>query len=94
MPDSLRNSVLTFAKAMENELLENAHKGSWVDLPIQYLLTRLDEEVAELRAEALCGNPCPVNTIKEAAGVANFAMMIADRICSDAFQEQQENKKC
>lgn len=69
-----------FAQEMTKKLEENNHKRGWDDIDLDYGLMRLREEVEELapyvdewdwrssQAEAI---------VKEAADVANFAMMLA-----------------
>jgi len=71
-----RNEVVIFADAMEAKLKENDHKQHWSSMPMQYLIGRLAEEQEELR-EAIEGENSE-EILKEAADVANFAMMIAD----------------
>ncbi len=75
----LRDEVIAFACAMEQELQENEHKGSWKNDNIFSLLERLREETDELELALKLGES-PVVITQEAADVANFAMMIADRI--------------
>jgi hypothetical protein len=58
---------------MEMRLRANDHKGGWYDCTLQYLKKRLHEEVMELRSSRRD------TRVEEAADVANFAMMIADR---------------
>lgn len=75
-----RESVMWFAEQMELKLRENDHKGGWEDASVDYLSVRLLEEVAELcmaihRRGMIKNNP---GIKKEAADVANFAMMIAE----------------
>jgi NTP pyrophosphatase (non-canonical NTP hydrolase) len=76
----LRPEVLKFALAMEGELKANDHKGGWKDSHFAWLLSRLTEELSELAGEVYkfpkVKNPKLIT--KEAADVANFAMMIAD----------------
>jgi hypothetical protein len=70
-----RSEVRWFAKEMESTLKKNDHKGGWQKETMEYLFNRLKEEVDELEP-ALYDKyrKC----IREAADVANFAMMIAD----------------
>ena len=75
-PLALRQSVATFAQAMEEKLRENDHKGGWEDCTMQYLSMRLTQEREELRKAVERGNPEEV--LREAADVANFCMMIAE----------------
>ena len=87
----MRQQVEWFANQMENKLMENDHKGGWVDCDPLWLLKRLREEVGELERElfktcscrgcADCNHlnmPNKDRVVREAADVANFAMMIAD----------------
>lgn len=78
-----RREVEAFADAMEAQLRANDHKGGWkMDKP-EDLFVRLTEEASELDheiaqkyiRETLFD---PSEVVKEAADVANFAMMIAD----------------
>ncbi len=81
----LRSEVNRFAKLMERKLRANDHKGGWERETTAYLSRRLGQELKELRGAVARLNgstdPTPeqVATVgKEAADVANFAMMIAD----------------
>lgn len=89
-PSGLRAEVAAFAGAMEAKLRENDHKGGWKECNLTYLETRLREEMRELtslfQAWHLAGSgfmgyrrdEVNAKIIREAADVANFAMMIAD----------------
>lgn len=72
-----RTSVDWFARNMELKLRENDHKGGWGKCEHSWLLDRLKQEVAELE-KALDQVDNQENVIREAADVANFALMIAD----------------
>lgn len=89
--EGLRPEVLAFACLMAAKLRENDHKGGWQYTPTNYLAARLGEEAAELNAlliEARTDIASPPSSAlnreerikvgREAADVANFAMMIAD----------------
>ena len=76
--------VITFAKAMDEVLCKNDHKGGWQDCDINYLRFRLVEEMGEYFAWNVNYSPewCEKNktTIKkELVDIANFAMMLWDR---------------
>lgn len=74
-----RPAVAWFAEQMESKLLANDHKADWHDSDTEYLMGRLLQEVLELHQAYL--STCPnEEVVKEAADVANFAMMIADRV--------------
>lgn len=78
--ERLREPVRWFAGKMEEALQRNDHKGGWQNEYLWVLLHRIDEELAELyKAAFQIEHSGPLeNVIKEAADVANFAMMIAD----------------
>jgi NTP pyrophosphatase (non-canonical NTP hydrolase) len=92
----LRKEVMRFAVLMENVLRANDHKGGWSECDSKWLLERLREEVRELseaveerlayaRSNARSIEDAPriwLNLGREAADVANFAMMIAD-VCGE-----------
>jgi hypothetical protein len=86
----LRPSLEWFALEMEATLRSNDNKGGWEDCRYEWLFGRLEEESKEL-LEAL--SPMKLDTtaenawheqaclaIGECADVANFAMMIADKL--------------
>jgi len=85
----LRDDLAWFANKMELVLRCNDHKSHWTNLTPQQLYTRLQQETHELAQEmerygTLDGGAWKI--IKEAADVANFAMMIADVM----YKHQQE----
>lgn len=78
--DQPRHEVLEFAQDMERALANNDHKGRWTGEKMSVLLKRLREETDEL-AEAIGRKATAegsAEVIREAADVANFALMIAD----------------
>jgi multidrug efflux pump subunit AcrA (membrane-fusion protein) len=84
----VRREVLDFAEIMEAKLREgvysrlgqfrNDHKGGWEDDAWGALFVRVIIEVDELHAELSKARIDPVAIGREAADVANMAMMIAD----------------
>jgi hypothetical protein len=84
--------VLKMAKWMETKLSENRHKGDesgWRSCSVESLLKRLDDEVRELKTKARSrsGQIHSKEVWREAADVANFAMMIAD-----VYEEKQHRR--
>ena len=88
-----RESVCWFSGLMETKLRENDHKGHWRNCDLEYMEQRIREEIAELSAalmqyqvaslsphEATRTRYLGDRVKREAADVANFAMMIADRV--------------
>lgn len=70
--------VQRFAIEMEAKLVANAHKGgpeNWLSSDVWWLMERLRDEEKELRLAIQSGNTSAI--VKEAADVANFAMMVA-----------------
>jgi len=76
-----RVSILDFAEDMERKLKANDHKGGWLFTDTMLLLTRLEQEVVELR-QAYMNNEWE-RIVDECADVANFAMMIATQYRDD-----------
>ncbi|MCL6615826.1 MAG: hypothetical protein K6T39_01655 [Anoxybacillus ayderensis] len=77
----VRESVKWFAEQMEAKLKENDEKGGWDDCNIYWLIKRMREETNELLKAVNLHRDLGAtkeNIIREAADVANFAMMIAD----------------
>lgn len=75
----LRPEVAWFAQQMEKVLRANDHKGGWEADALEDLCCRAEEELDELH-HALAVDDDATKVIKEAADVANFAMMIADNL--------------
>lgn len=74
-----REELDWFVKHMEIKLKENDVKGGWDDCSLDYLMMRLEDEVFELKQEIFKTSVDSDKIFSEAADVANFAMMIADR---------------
>ena len=76
---SVREELQWFATEMEAKLSENDGKGGWLENDYSYLLKMLKEEVDELEKALIdCSNDPEV--VREAADIANYAMMIADKV--------------
>lgn len=71
----MRHEVKTFAQCMEHKLKKNDHKGGWENVSNEKLFELLRQEVDEL--EKAMQNEPELNSVFEAADIANFAMMIA-----------------
>ena len=89
----LRLSVVSFAKIMEEKLRKNDHKGGWENLSLGQLrrringeLKELDESISYFLATKWSLEPKEEvqkrteNVKKELADVANFCMMMSERI--------------
>jgi len=84
MAETVRSEVRVFARLMEERLKANDAKGGWKKCTLSYLANRLHQEFEDELLPALLDIdgllPSSWLTVaKEAADVANFAMMIADR---------------
>ncbi|MED1557547.1 hypothetical protein [Bacillus paramycoides] len=79
----MREEVKWFAEQMESKLQENDHKGGWQDCDCYWSLKRAREECLELLCELDAYRDLGLNKeeiIKECSDVANFMMMIADKV--------------
>jgi NTP pyrophosphatase (non-canonical NTP hydrolase) len=79
MPEHDQSLPLWFIEAMRSQLKVNEYKGGWQDDEPFALLTRVFDEARELRDllnTTTC--PSPEDVMREAADVANMAMMVAD----------------
>lgn len=65
-----------FVDAMVYKLRRNAHKGRWSDLSLEGALKRLEGEVGEL--QGVLPRRSSIETLMEAADVANMALIIAN----------------
>jgi hypothetical protein len=75
----LRPSLQWFAGVVEGRLAANDYKGNWDDLSLELLLARLVEEAGELALEIGRDARTRDAIIHEAADVAAYALMLADR---------------
>lgn len=81
-PISRAICVREFSNIMSVKLSENSHKGGWQDMAKEELIHCLRTEVRELEDELEASDGTAEAQLmirREAADVANFAMMIADR---------------
>ena len=74
--EQLRPEVAWFAEQMEMALRRNDHKGGWQDDSVKSLTCRVQDETFELFEAVNAGDVQAI--VREAADVANFAMMVAD----------------
>lgn len=74
-----RYLIEEFSAIMDDKMWANDDKPGWHDADPRDLLLELQGEVAEL-IDAVTDNECPDAIALEAADVANYAMMIADRM--------------
>lgn len=75
--------VLAFAKRMEAKLSLNRRKGDrdgWLKMSERELLDRIDDERLELHEAWMCSVTPDEAIAMECADVANFCMMLADKI--------------
>jgi hypothetical protein len=102
--EGCRPQVRAFALLMERELRANDHKGGWRACAREWLAKRARQETKELKravreavviedaTRGLSDGPMIAarNRIaEEAADVANFAMMVADKFgCLDPGEEK------
>lgn len=93
-----RPAVAWFAEQMEQKLQANDHKPDWerVDRDeLDWLFIRLLEEALELHKAALYAGQGPwtkKDVVEEAADVANFAMMIADKVTGMFTQRGRQER--
>jgi hypothetical protein len=88
-----RVEVSWFAEQMELKLRENDHKGGWLGIGMEYAQRRMRQEMVELEQaitefswrndDGTTKSDAQIaearnRIVREAADVANFAMMIAD----------------
>ena len=76
------------AHEMLKKLYSNRDKRHWSEFSQKWLLNRLRQETSELTRAVEAGKPEDI--IREAADVANFAMMIADNARASAAEKGGE----
>ena len=72
-----KDAVDWFGNAMLSKLLENAPKGNWNTISKKAMIELLEGELEELKSALKKGNHLDI--IREAADVANYAMMVATK---------------
>ncbi|MED3440244.1 hypothetical protein P4393_12335 [Bacillus subtilis] len=82
---NIREEVKNFSNVMEEKLQKNDHKGGWGDCSLDYLTLRMREEQAELFESLRLYHMFPSEDTRrrvqeECADIANFCMMIADKV--------------
>lgn len=78
VPDELHEEhtrIKRFFDAMIYKLSQNSHKSGFSHVDIDFCLTRMVQEIEELREAIEVGNS--IETLLESADVANFAMIAA-----------------
>lgn len=73
--EQYEHDIRRFVDAMVYKLKVHSKKGRWEDLPSIQALSLLKQEVEELEKAMAEGNM--IETMLEAADVANFALIIA-----------------
>jgi len=76
-------ALYDFVVVMKEKLDENKSKGGWDSVDTSWLWMRLQKEMSELYSALNSSEPNPEEMVRECADVANFAMMIADRVMNE-----------
>lgn len=74
----LRKQLREFAEQCELKLKRNDHKSDWRDLPVEALVRKLEIELEEMKVAIQYEGP--KEAMNECVDVANFAMMLWDRL--------------
>jgi hypothetical protein len=92
--ETIYSALYSFVVVMKDKLDESILKGKtgWRDFDVNWLWMRAQGELGELYAELMAPNPDPSKVSKEAADVANFMMMIADKVKEDHEQQRSEDR--
>lgn len=83
-----RPALRRFAGLMEIKLRKNDHKTGWRELPPEALLKKLEIELEEFRVAYQYESRA--EAVMELVDIANFAMMLADRIEQDMTKAQDD----
>ena len=82
----MRKSVARFANEMERIMKQNEFRPEWKYIPVEELIVKLHEEIAEF-TRAHLENTDPA---KELVDIANFCMMLYTRIKPPNLLEEME----
>ena len=80
--EQLTNSVMTFSREMYNNLKANNDKTHWSEVRINHLLIHLIDNARSIQKMFRTGGNKD-QVIKACADVANYAMMISEKVQSD-----------
>lgn len=72
-----RKTIKRFALTMESKMQENSYKNGWTSMGLKELIFQLQGEAFELHKAIHRRTSTPDEIAREAADVANYAMMIA-----------------
>jgi len=86
----LSKEIKLFAERMQFKLEKNRHKGGWDRCPIASLMNRADEEKEEFIES--CKDLDYEQAMNECADVANFWMMIHDKLMKRRESEAVDGK--
>jgi len=81
----VRPVLASFVQVMETKLKLNEHKGGWDDTSIDDLYCRAAGELLELLSAIKAGKEDHI--ICECADVANYVMMIFDKVTNDTRRQ-------
>lgn len=71
-----------FINTMAEKLIANKDKGGWKFDSVKSLRARINDELSELDS-CIANDADQIVTVREAADVANFLMMVAGNYCVD-----------
>ena len=74
----MRDSLINFANKCEEKLKKNDHKSDWRTLPVEALVRKLEIEIEEFKVALQYEGV--EDARNELVDVANFAMMLWDRM--------------
>jgi hypothetical protein len=81
--DIKHSQVIAFAKAMDEVLCKNDHRGGWQDCDINYLRFRLVEQMGQyfawVNGDEGWGEEKKKKSRKKLVDISNFVMMLWDR---------------
>ena len=80
--EALTNSVMTFGREMYKRLQDNNDKKHWSEVPINHLLIHMIDNARAIQTMFRTGGNKD-QIIKTCADVANYAMMISEKVLTD-----------
>lgn len=88
--ERIKIAIEGFSNAMKEVMMQNTWKKCWWKESFNGLKNGLNKETWELRVEISKGNTTKEKVVKECVDVANFCMMIADKILDGNWQNHKE----
>lgn len=92
LSDVEMSDFVMFINTMADKLIANKHKSGWVFDSVESLRARINDELAELDM-CVTKDDDQLETVQEAADVANFLMMLSGNYCRGRLARKLDKER-